>query len=107
MSILNRSVISKLVLPVPIALFVSVLAIWLLLPSLIAQNVRNEAVRSAQQTANQFKTIRGYYTKNVIKKAISNGNLKPSFNHETEPNSIPLPATRWARSSPRHRCRER
>ena len=88
-----RSLVWKLVLPVPIGLAIAVLAIWLTVPDMIASNIRDEAVRSAEQTANQFKTVRGYYTKNVIKKAVANGSLKPSFNHSREPNSIPLPAT--------------
>lgn len=60
---------------------------------MVADNAREAAERSAVQTVKQFKTIRGYYTKNVIKKAKANGALKPSFNHATEPNGIPLPAT--------------
>jgi len=32
-----------------------------------AENARTEATRQGQQIADQFKTIRGYYTKNVIK----------------------------------------
>ena len=90
---INNSVFWKLVVPAPIALLIGLTAIWLFLPSQIAQNVRDDAVRSATQIANQFKTIRGYYTKNVIKKAVASGGLKPSFNHKTEEGSIPLPAT--------------
>ena len=89
----TKSLVWKLVLPVPIGLIIAVLAIWATVPGMIANNIRDEAVRSAEQTANQFKTVRGYYTKNVITKAVANGSLKPSFNHSTEPNSIPLPAT--------------
>ena len=90
---LKNSILWKLILPVPIGLSIAVAAIWLLLPSVIADNIRNDAVRSAQQIAGQFKTIRGYYTKNVIKKVIAEGTIKPSFNHETEAGTIPLPAT--------------
>ena len=59
----------------------------------MADNTRASAVETAVQTANQFKTIRGYYTKNVVKKALADGSIKPSFNHKSEPGSIPLPAT--------------
>ena len=93
MSKLTRSIVFKLVLPVPIGLAAAVLVIWTFVPSMIADNVRADAVRAAQQTASQFKTIRGYYTKNVIKKAVSTGGLKPSISHHDEPGSIPLPAT--------------
>ena len=90
---LKSSIAWKLILPVPVALVICVAATWFLLPQQIAQNARADAVRAAEQTAKQFKTIRGYYTKNVIKKAVANGSLKPSFNHSTEEGSIPLPAT--------------
>lgn len=93
MSLLKNSIVWKLILPVPIALGLAVLGIALFLPSIITDNVRADAIRNAQQTAGQFKAVRGYYTKNVIKKAVAGGDLKPSFNHKTEENSIPLPAT--------------
>jgi len=89
----RRSIIWRLILPVPIALLATIAAIWLVVPSMVADNARTEAVRSGQQTVNQFKTIRGYYTKNVIKKVLANGGVKPSVNHAKEADGIPLPAT--------------
>ncbi|MBL4786555.1 MAG: DUF3365 domain-containing protein, partial [Cohaesibacteraceae bacterium] len=48
---------------------------------------------SGQKTVYEFKTIRGYYTEAVVKKALDTGLLKVSINHMIEPNAIPLPAT--------------
>ena len=93
MSLLKKSIVWKLILPVPIALAIAVAGIWFFLPNVIADNVRADAVRGAQQIASQFKTIRGYYTKNVIKKVVASDDLKPSFNHKSEENGVPLPAT--------------
>ncbi|MBT5049055.1 MAG: DUF3365 domain-containing protein [Rhodospirillaceae bacterium] len=93
MDTFKKSFIWKLVLPVPVILVATLAAIWFFIPPMIADNVRNSAVRSAEETANQFKILRGYYTNNVVKKAVANKALKPSFNHKTEPGSIPLPAT--------------
>jgi methyl-accepting chemotaxis protein len=90
---LSKSIAWKLILPVPIALAIGLAAAWIFIPSLVGDNVRADAVRSAEQIVSQFKTIRGYYTKNVIKKIIADGNLKPSYNHKDEPNGVPLPAT--------------
>ena len=90
---INRSVLLKLVLPTPVILLLGFAALWYFVPKLVADNVRADAVRAAVETANQFKVIRGYYTKNVIKKAVKTKNLKPSLNHASEPNGIPLPAT--------------
>jgi HAMP domain-containing protein len=89
----NKSIIWRLVIPIPVVTIAVLALIWVMLPRMVADNVRDAAVDNAVQTANQFKTIRGYYTKNVISKAVKSGALKPSFNHSTEPNSIPLPAT--------------
>ena len=57
------------------------------------ENARNAAANSSIQTAEQFKTIRGYYTKNIIKKVQANGSIKPAIDHAGKPNTIPLPAT--------------
>ena len=48
---------------------------------------------SATQTVSQFKTLRAYYTKNIIKKVLANGSIKPSIDHEGKENTVPLPAT--------------
>ncbi len=93
MKFLKRSFVWKLALPVPIVMVLGILSIAILLPRMVEDNARSEAIQAAVQTVNQFKTIRGYYTKNVIKKVVQDGNLKPSFNHKTEAKSVPLPAT--------------
>ena len=88
-----KSIAWKIILPIPIALAVGVVALAMWLPGAIQQNVKATAVKNATQSVNQFKTLRGYYTKNVIKKALANGGVKPSFNHKSMKNGIPLPAT--------------
>jgi len=90
---LSQSVAWKLILPIPVFALIAILGVWWFVPSMVERNVRDDAVRAAAQTAGQFKTIRGYYTKSVVKKALANGGLKPSFNHKSETNGIPLPAT--------------
>lgn len=89
----RSSFVWKLVAPLPITAFVGLILLVTLLPSAIVDNARESAVASATQTVAQFKTLRAYYTKNVIKKILADGNLKPSFNHAAEEKSIPLPAT--------------
>lgn len=89
----SRRLIWKLALPVPLLLLIAVLGIWLALPRMITQNAYNDVVRSATQTVAQFKTLRAYYTDNVIAKVIASGALKPSFDHKDKPGIVPLPAT--------------
>lgn len=91
--ILRHSFIWRLILPAPIILFGALGIIWYMVPAMIADNIRADAVRSAEETANQFKTLRGYYTEYVVKKALATRALKPAIDHKTDPGAIPLPAT--------------
>jgi methyl-accepting chemotaxis protein len=90
---IGKSIIWRLVVPIPVVTIIGLAIIWATLPGMVADDARDTAVNNAVRTANQFKTIRGYYTKNVIAKAVKTGALKPSVNHADEPGSIPLPAT--------------
>jgi ABC-type transporter Mla subunit MlaD len=56
-----------------------------------AQTV-DASVVSARATAEQFKTLRAYYTAKVVNKVKSAGAMKVSFAHDA-PDTIPLPAT--------------
>jgi len=89
----SKSILWKLVLPIPIAVILAIAAAAIIMPRYLADNARQDAVQTAIQVASQFKIMRGYYTKNVIKKVLANGGLKPSFNHKTMANGVPLPAT--------------
>ncbi len=88
-----QSFIWRLVLPVPLLLVISLGAFWYFVPTAIIDNIVTSTKETATQTAKQFKTVRGYYTRNVIKKVVADGNLSPSFNHANEESGIPLPAT--------------
>ncbi len=90
---LTGSLFLKLAVPVPLVMVICLAAAWYLIPQSVIQHARESAINSAIQTANQFKTIRGYYTNNVVRKVVADGNLRPSFTHQSEPDGIPLPAT--------------
>ena len=90
----NRlSLTAKFILPVTIIATAAIVLFAFFLPQAIEKNVQASVEENALQTAAQFKTVRGYYTKNVIAKVLADGNVKPSVNHKTEEGSIPLPAT--------------
>jgi len=89
----KRSVRFKLLMPVFIIMVVISIFVAILIPRLGNTNAQDNAIASAIKTVNQFKAIRGYYTKNVVKKVLAGSSLKPSFNHTNEKNAIPLPAT--------------
>ncbi len=93
MSIFSRSLFLKQFLPVIAIMVLGAGVTWLVLPQMIEDNAVDDAVVSAEQTVAQFKTLRGYYAKNVVKKVLAGSTLKPSFDHADDPNAIPLPAT--------------
>jgi methyl-accepting chemotaxis protein len=66
---------------------------WVVVPRIITDNAINEAIRASQQTAAQFKTIRNYYTENVVNKVVKEGSMKASVDHKADAKAIPLPAT--------------
>lgn len=93
MAAFNNSIKWKLILPAPILMLVAIILVWAILPDYMANNVKEDSVRNAVQTVNQFKQIRSYYTKNVISKVVKDGNLHPSIDHKNDPQAVPLPAT--------------
>lgn len=89
----TKSLVWKLVIPIPVIVLAGLAIAWWLIPNAVIENARQSATRTGVQAANQFKTIRGYYTSNVIRKAKANGALKPSIDHKGSDDAIPLPAT--------------
>ncbi len=69
------------------------IGIWFGIPLVLERGVKNDAVANAQTTVKQFKILRSYYTKNIVKKALASKALKPSYSHKDTPGEIPLPAT--------------
>lgn len=90
---INSSIFRLLVIPVSLIIALTVSSISYFMPKQIENNVEESAIASAEQTVKQFKEIRKYYTQNIVKKALSNGSLKPSYKHNEMDNGIPLPAT--------------
>lgn len=93
MNFLNKSLIWKLVLPIPVALVFVVIFAAIYIPNKAEDNAVEAATSSAVQIANQIKVIRGYYTKNVISVVKKGDAIKPSYDHKNDDSAIPLPAT--------------
>jgi len=83
----------RLALPVPLTIVVAIVLIWVTVPRIIASMAMNDAILANQQVAAEFKTIRAYYTENVVNKAAKTGALKVTHNHKADDSAIPLPAT--------------
>ncbi|MDN5870584.1 MAG: methyl-accepting chemotaxis protein [Nitrococcus sp.] len=61
-------------------------------PNLLRQNAIDGAVADAKETVIQFKTVRKYYSENVVKKLANRGDIKFSATHQHN-DELPLPAT--------------
>jgi methyl-accepting chemotaxis protein len=83
----------RLIVPVPIAIIIAVVVIWVTVPRLVDSMAMSDAVLANQQVAAQFKTIRAYYTENVVNKIVKSGAFRADVNHKSDDKVIPLPAT--------------
>src|SRR3984893_791579 len=87
------SIAWRLVLPVPIAIIVAVVVIWLTVPRVVDSMAVSDAVLANQQVATEFKTIRTYYTENVVNKVVKGGAFQANVDNRGNDKVIPLPAT--------------
>lgn len=63
------------------------------LPHVMRSATIDTAVQASIETIRQIKEMRGYYTQQIIARAMETNTLKPSMNPAGKPNEIPLPAT--------------
>ena len=98
---MQKSLFWRLFFPIVVVVVVVCIAISWYVPILVKHQAEAAALEQAQKTVAQFKTIRAYYTQNVVAKVLGKGGLAGSFNHKDDPNAFPLPEI--GRAS----CRER
>lgn len=82
-----------LVLALVAAIGIGVAALASYLPHAMTVAALDAASRSNVEVADQIKITRGYYTRNVVAKALDTGALVPSYQHTNDRHAIPLPAT--------------
>lgn len=90
---LPQSVMFKAIVSLSLAFLLLVLGALIYIPNRIESFAISEASQTATDLVDQYKTLRGYYTKNVIKKVLASSDIKGSFDHANDPKAIPLPAT--------------
>ena len=54
----------------PTTAAVAIALIWIIVPWVVADNATSEAIFANQQIAARFKTIRAYYTDNIVNKVL-------------------------------------
>ncbi len=91
--LLRQSLLLRLSLIFVVIFALSIVAAAIWVPDLIKRNAIHDATRAAQDTVNQYKALRKYYTQNIVKKVIGESDFKASFEHKNIDNMIPLPAT--------------
>ncbi len=84
---------TRLFAPLVVIFILIFIILSLYVPNMTKDNAIETAIKSAESTVKQYKAIRGYYTKNVIKKILPIANISPDYNHQDNANKIPLPAT--------------
>ncbi len=83
----------RLFIPVASIMMISLATLLWVVSEKISDNTQSEAIAQAENMVEQFKTMRAYYTKNVVSKVLAGSDLKPSFKHKDDKTKIPLPAT--------------
>mgnify|MGYP002713064594 CR=1 FL=1 len=87
------SIIWRLMIPFALVSVIAVIALLIYVPRAIENNAIESAVLSAKSTANQIKTIRAYYTDNVITRVLVYP-IQVSHDHKKKGMGyIPSPAT--------------
>jgi methyl-accepting chemotaxis protein len=89
----RHSVAWRLLLPLPVILLIAIALISLIVPRVVEDMAMNDAILANKQVADQYKTIRTYYTENVVSKVVKDRTFAADYDHKTNPKAIPLPAT--------------
>ncbi len=92
MNFFNKSLFWKFALPTSALFVVCIIAMAFFVPNLLKQSAVAGAVANAEETVTQFKTLRQYYTENVVEKLADRSDVEFSENHKQN-QSLPLPAT--------------
>lgn len=94
MDITYTSKLSKRLFAPLIVIFTAVIIVLVtVVPGITKNNAVQMAEASATNTVKQYKAIRGYYTKNVVKKVLGGSEMAAHYHHKDDATKIPLPAT--------------
>jgi len=89
----NLSIKMKIFIPVVAGSIFSIIFIAYTVKRINEANMVEQSIKAGIQTAEQFKHIRAYYTKKVVVPVKKNKAMKINFDHDSNDNTIPLPAT--------------
>jgi len=84
---------TRLFTPLVVIFILVIIILIVYVPSVTQEHTIKSAVSTAENTVKQYKNIRSYYTKNVIKKVLSTSDVTANYVHDGINKVIPLPAT--------------
>lgn len=89
----NLGLFGKMAVPIIALIAIIMLILVFFIPKQMSETVVDGVIENSQSTVDQFKTLRKYYTQNVVGKVLASGALKPDSDHRQHGDKIPLPAT--------------
>ena len=89
----SKNIVTKIFVPVIVIAVVAIWGIYFFISAKTEENVVKQSISSAKNIVSQYKTLRGYYAKNVIPVVKKNSDLKINYDHKGKNDTIPLPAT--------------
>jgi ABC-type transporter Mla subunit MlaD len=89
----SKSLSVRIVVPVAIAFVICAAGLGFYVWQSANQQTLDTSVMNAKATVAQFKTLRSYYTEQVVNKVKGSGVMKVSSAHAGQADTIPLPAT--------------
>ncbi|MEQ8804395.1 MAG: adenylate/guanylate cyclase domain-containing protein [Rhodospirillales bacterium] len=92
-SLSRLSIVWKMLAPTPLVVLASLGIVLLIVPPMVRTNVEAAARDAALETIHQYKTVRGIYSRNVVKKVLAHPEFSATVKHSDNINEIPPPAT--------------
>ena len=89
----NLSLKMKIFIPIFIGSVISLFVIGFIVKSVNESNMQEQGIETGVNMVSQYKSIRAYYTKNVVVPVKKNKAMKINFDHAVKGDTIPLPAT--------------
>jgi methyl-accepting chemotaxis protein len=89
----RAGIVVRMLIPVISLFLLGVSVLFFYIWERATQNAIDTSVVAAKSTIGQYKTLRQYYTENVIAKAVGEGGMKAAYRHKGVSKTLPLPAT--------------
>jgi len=90
---LVKTVKNPIIGPIIVSSILIIVLALFYLPQLSFENQKQKVIHEAKSLISHLKSFRSYYTNNIIKKVKEKTTLDINFDHKSDENTIPLPAT--------------